>query len=110
MTATIDHDPTTDELRRDNESLRERLRVDEETLRAIRSGEVDSLVAQTADGLRVFTLSDAFAPYRTFVEAMQHGAVTLSPGGTVLYCNQSLPELLHTPIERVVGADWHTFV
>jgi PAS domain S-box-containing protein len=110
MSAVVSDSQTTDELRRDNESLRERLRIDEETLHAIRNGEVDSLVAQTPRGPRIFTLGDAYAPYRTFVEAMQHAAVTVNPDGTVMYCNQSLPALLHMPIERLVGAKWQTFV
>ncbi len=107
---TVNSEHTTDELRRDNESLCERLRVAEETLRAIRSGEVDSLVVHTPDGLRIFTLTDANVAYRTFVDSMQNSAATVSADGIVLYCNQSLPALLHTPIERLVGANWKTFV
>src|SRR5581483_4837126 len=48
--------------------------------------------------------------YRTFVEEMQHGAATIGPDGTILYCNHSLPAMLRTPIERVVGAAWHSLV
>ena len=99
-----------DELRRDNATLRERLQSNEETLRAIRNGEVDSLVVNTPDGPSIFTLTDANVAYRTFVEAMQHGAATLSQDGIVLFCNQSLPVLLRTSAELVVGTAWRSFV
>ncbi len=99
-----------DELRRENESLRERLRTADETLAAIQEGEVDSLVVQTSAGPRVFTLGDARAPYRMLVEAMQHGAATLDREGVVLYCNESLPKLLRTPRKQVLGARWESFL
>lgn len=43
-------------LRRENAELRARLEEAEDTLRAIRSGEVEALVVETADGPQVFTL------------------------------------------------------
>jgi len=44
------------QLRRENAELRARLEEAEDTLRAIRSGEVEALVVETADGPQVFTL------------------------------------------------------
>ena len=98
------------ELQLENEDLREHLRVAEETLQAIRRGEVDSLVAHTPQGYRVFILEDAHTPYRLFIEEMQQGAATLGPDGTILYVNHTLAALLRTPIERVVGVRGRTFV
>jgi hypothetical protein len=60
-----------------------RLREAEETLRAIRSGEVDALVVQDeSPDAQVFTLSSADRPYRMFVENMRDGAATVSASGT----------------------------
>jgi formate hydrogenlyase transcriptional activator len=42
--------------------LESRLREAENTLRAIRAGEVDALVVHTADGDRVFTLKARIPP------------------------------------------------
>ncbi len=110
MAPTLNPEQTIDELRRENTTLREHLHSSEETLRAIRCGEVDSLVVNTADGPRIFTLTDANVAYRTFVEAMQHGAATLSRDGIVLFCNPSLPILLRTSAELVLGSAWQSFV
>jgi len=50
-----------EQLRAENAELRVRLEEAEDTLRAIRSGEVDSLVVETADGPHVFSLASADA-------------------------------------------------
>ena len=82
-----------------------RLREAEETLRAIRSGEVDALVVQDeSPDAQVFTLSSADRPYRMFVENMRDGAATVSASGVVLYANLSLAGLLARPLGQVIGS------
>ena len=85
--------------------LQARLLEAEETLRAIRSGEVDALVVQdTSPHAQVFTLSSADRPYRMFVENMRDGAATLSESGVVLYANLSLATLVGRPLAQVIGS------
>ena len=84
--------------------LQRRLDEAEETLRAIRTGEVDALVVEGAEGHRVFTLQGADHPYRTLIEAIHQGAVCLSREGTVLYCNRCFASMVQWPHEKVVGA------
>ncbi len=92
------------ELRTALNDSRDRLAESEETLRAIRLGEVDALVVADVPGReRVFTLSSADAPYRNFVENMSDGAATVSADGIVLYANQALAELMGTECEQIVG-------
>jgi PAS domain S-box-containing protein len=55
-----------EQLRAENADLRARLEEAEETLRAIRSGEVDSLVVQTRQGLQIFSLEAAEAVSNRF--------------------------------------------
>lgn len=85
------------------EVLQARLGEAEETLRAIRSGEIDALIVQSDTGERVYTLRNADSPYRTLVEQMQDGAAILSSDGDVLYCNQSFARLAATPLQEVIG-------
>src|SRR5215467_11085357 len=85
------------------EELHNRLQEAEETLRAIRAGEIDALVVTGALGERVFILRGADHPYRVIVEEMNEGAVTLSPDGTILYSNRRFANLLQLPLERVIG-------
>ena len=90
--------------KRDTGRLRARLLELEETLRAIRSGEVDALVVETAGEDQVFTLKSADQTYRLMVEQMQTGAAILSDDGIALYCNPFLAALLDLPLEAVLGA------
>ena len=86
------------------EELNRRLEDAEETLRAIRCGEVDALIVEGPEGERVYTLQGADHPYRALIESMQQGAATLSVEGTVLYCNSRFAEMVSRPLERVIGA------
>jgi PAS domain S-box-containing protein len=94
----------------DVEDLRGRLEEAEETLRAIRSGEVDALVVAGAEGERVYTLQGADHPYRALIESMQQGAVSLGGDGTILYCNRRFAEMVATPQEKVTGAAMVGFI
>jgi diguanylate cyclase (GGDEF)-like protein/PAS domain S-box-containing protein len=92
------------QLRRELDQVSSRLADSEETLRAIRHGEVDALVISAEPGLeRVFTLASADRPYRNFVENMTDGAATVSAQGIVLYANQALAVLLGSSPQRIVG-------
>jgi PAS domain S-box-containing protein len=94
----------------DVEDLRRRLEEAEETLRAIRCGEVDALVVSGPDGERIYTLQGADHPYRELIESMQQGAATLNAEGTILYCNQRFAQMVARPLERVIGAEVTEFL
>ena len=89
--------------------LRLRLAEAEETLSAIRSGEVDALVATGPDGDQIFTLQGAETPYRILVEEMNQGALMLMPDGTILYANARFAQLSKTPLEQIIGSSWQQF-
>jgi len=87
----------------DMSTLNERLAEAEETLRAIRAGEIDAVIIQGPAGEQVYTLRNADYPYRRLVEQMLDGAAILTADGDVLYCNQSLARLFATPSQDVIG-------
>ena len=86
------------------DDLRARLAEAEETLRAIRHGEVDAVVVQSDAGEQVYTLTSADQPYRDLVEQMQEGAAILTVDGDILYCNRGFARLVGMPLELVIGA------
>jgi PAS domain S-box-containing protein len=90
--------------------LRARLADAEETLRAIRGGEVDALLISDASGDHVYTLRGAETPYRALVEQMNEGAATLTVDGVVVYCNRRFADLAGYPPEHVIGTSVHRFV
>ena len=82
----------------------------EETLSAIRRGEVDAFVVSTSDGEKIYTLNTAEHPYRVLIEQMREGAALFSADGTILYSNASFAWLLHMPLEKVMGESIHAFI
>ncbi|MEX2218800.1 MAG: ATP-binding protein [Phycisphaerales bacterium] len=86
------------------EELRARLEEAEATLSAIRNGEVDALVVMGENGEKVYTLQSAETPYRVLVEAMNEGALTVDPAGTVLFANGCFAAMVGLALERVQGA------
>src|SRR6267143_338826 len=83
--------------------LRARLKTAEETLAAIRSGEVDALMVLGRRGEQVVTLKGGEPAYRMLVEAMSEGAATLSSDGAVLYSNRKFAEMIRRPLGKVAG-------
>jgi PAS domain S-box-containing protein len=83
----------------------------EDTLGAIRRGEIDAVVVSSKAGdHQVYTLDSADRPYRVLIEQMQEGAVTISDDGTVLYSNRRLAGMLGLPQERLVGHQLQHFL
>lgn len=84
--------------------LQARIAQLEETLRAIRGGEVDALYVAGAGGERLFTLDGANHVYRTLIEEMGEGALTLTGEGVIAYANRHFAELLGRPLHSVIGS------
>jgi len=93
------------------ESLRIRLGEAEDTIRAIRGGEIDALVVSGPQGDQIFTLEGAEHSYRVFLEQMHEGAVTLAATDhVILFCNRRFAEMVATPLEEVIGSTIDRFV
>ena len=74
--------------------LQQRLYEAEETLRAIREGEVDALVVDGPNGEVVYTLTSADYPYRLMIDEMNEGAISVSPDSFILYSNRNFGSIL----------------
>jgi len=94
----------------ENEELRSRLAIAEETLDAIRNGRVDAIVVSGAGGDQIYSISSAETPYRLIIEEMNEGAVTLTSDGIILYCNQRFAKLVNHPIETLTGSLFKNFI
>ncbi len=100
-----------DKLIAENQDLRARLAEAEETLNAIRNGEVDALVVSGVNGEQIFTLQGADYPYRVLIEGMGEGALILTAGsGMIFYANQRLADMLKTPLEHLIGATFEHWI
>jgi two-component system, NarL family, sensor kinase len=90
--------------------LRARVAETDATLRAIRSGEVDSVVVAGKQGPQVFTLEGAEHTYRVLIESMNEGALTLTADKMILYANQCFARMVKCPLEQVMGSSFRRFL
>jgi two-component system NarL family sensor kinase len=90
--------------------LRSRLVAVEETLRAIRNGEVDTVVVAGKKGRQIFTLEGAEHAYRVLIESMNEGALTMTADETILYANQCFARMVKCPLEQVTGNSFGRFL
>jgi PAS domain S-box-containing protein len=94
----------------ENRELQSRLVEMEETLTAIRNGEVDAIMVSGNKGEQVYSVSSAETPYRTFIEEMSEGAVTLTKKGEILYCNARFADIVQQPYQKVVGSSIKQYI
>lgn len=102
--------PNSEQLTAENQDLHSRLEKAEDSLREILSGEADALFVSGVGGAQLFTLKGADQSYRTLIENMSEGALTLTPEGLVLYANRRFAEMLRTPLEKVIGSEIHNWI
>ncbi len=86
--------------------LRARLDEAEQALAAIRRGDVDALVGYDEERPQVYTLEGRDFPYRSIVETMASGAVTLNRNQIIMYCNAFFSGMVGIPMERLVGSSF----
>jgi len=89
--------------------LRRRLEEAEETVRALRAGEVDAVFVE-GEGDQVYTLEPTDRPYRLAIDTISEPAATLTLEGDILHCNRRLVHLLERTLPSLVGRPLADFV
>src|SRR5215217_8697874 len=92
------------------EDLRYQLEEANETIEAIRTGQIDALVVQGDDGHQLYTLKSADQTYRVFIEKMTEGAVTLNQQGVILYANTQFASMVNMQLSNVIGLYFSRFI
>src|ERR1044071_2065252 len=90
--------------------LQRRLDEAEDTLRAIREGEVDALVIDSPTGEVIYTLTSADYPYRLMIDEMNEGAVSVSPDSYILYGNRNFASILGLVESKASGIPFGDFI
>src|ERR1041384_1847034 len=99
-------------IREDDEitELRRRLEEAEETLRAIREGEVDALVVDGPQGEVIYSVTSADYPYRLMIDEMNEGAVSVSPDSFILYSNRNFASILGLDESNASGVPFGDYI
>ena len=106
MPKRIERSAETDDIN----DLQRRLDEAEDTLRAIREGEVDALVIDSPKGEVIYTLTSADYPYRLMIDEMNEGAVSVSPDSYILYGNRNFVSILGLSESKASGIPFGDFV
>ena len=102
--------PSYNQLVEELNSLRLQLEEANDTIEAIRSGQVDALVILGKKGHELYTLKTADQTYRLFIEKMIEGAVTLDQHGVILYCNSRFASMVKMPLSKAIGIPFLQFI
>lgn len=101
---------TYEELVNEVNNLRLQLEEANDTIDAIRTGQVDALVVRGKKGHELYTLKTADQTYRLFIEKMTEGAVTLDHRGIILYSNSQFASIVNMPLSKVIGLSFYNFI
>ena len=101
---------TYEQLLSENHQLKWQLEEANDTVEAIRTGQVDALIVNNGGGHQLYTLKTADQTYRVFIEKMNEGAVTINRKGTILYSNSKFANMVSMPLERVISMPFNTFI
>jgi two-component system, OmpR family, phosphate regulon sensor histidine kinase PhoR len=101
---------TYEELVEELEELSFQLKEANETIHAIRTGQIDALVVETENGPRLYTLKSADHTYRVLIEKMKEGAVTLNNTGVISYSNSQFASMINMPLAKVIGLPIMDFI
>ena len=90
--------------------LRQQLQEANETIHAIRTGQVDAVIVTTETGPQLYSLKTADHTYRAFIEKMKEGAVTLNGEELILYSNSQFASMVDLPLSEVIGTPFTKFI
>ncbi|MGB4400539.1 MAG: ATP-binding protein [Daejeonella sp.] len=98
------------ELLAELDEIRNQLMEANDTIDAIRSGEIDALVVKDKQGHQIFTLKSADHAYRIFIEQMTEGAVTLNESNLIISSNTQFAKMIGLSLEKVIGQPFEKFL
>jgi PAS domain S-box-containing protein len=110
MTLRTENGQTPEQLQKENEELRLRLKDSQVMLNAIRNIHEDTFTERGVNIENIISSSLSETSAQTFFEKMKEGAIILSPNGTIVYCNSHFAKLMNVPVEQVIGSEFDHFI
>jgi signal transduction histidine kinase len=77
---------------------------------SVRDGGVDGVLFGEEEFEQLYTLADARRPYKSIVEGMSEGAITVSPRHVVLFTNLRFAEMVGSTASAIVGKPISAFL
>lgn len=101
---------TYEQLLSENKELTLQLDEANDTIEAIRTGQVDALIVNNGESHQLYTLKTADQTYRVFIQKMNEGAVTINREGLILYSNSRFANMVKMPLEKTIGLVFDCFI
>jgi PAS domain S-box-containing protein len=98
------------DLMQEIKELRVQLAEAQDTIQAIREGQVDAVIVSGSKGEQVFSLAGAESVYRLIVETMNEAAFTVAFDGSILFANARFVQFLGRPEEEILAHTLYEFV
>jgi two-component system phosphate regulon sensor histidine kinase PhoR len=102
--------PTYEQLLSERDEFKWQLEEANDTIEAIRTGQIDALIVKDGEEHQVYTLKTADQTYRVFIEKMNEGAVTINREGLILYSNSKFAAMVGLSLQKVIGMPFHSFI
>jgi two-component system phosphate regulon sensor histidine kinase PhoR len=106
----VEPSKSNEQLVSENQELQWRLEEANDTIEAIRTGQVDALVVKNENSHQLYTLKSSDHTYRVFIEKMSEGAVTINKEGFILYSNSRFADMVRCKLEKVIGVPFEAFI
>jgi PAS domain S-box-containing protein len=94
----------------EKDELYNKLNEAKEVIEAIKKGNIDAVFIANNETAKVLVSKTADQTYRTFIENMSEGVVTLHTDGIILYSNSSFAKMVNLPLEKVIGTNFRNFI
>ncbi|WP_259070474.1 ATP-binding protein [Mucilaginibacter sp. X4EP1] len=101
---------TYEQLLSEKKELTLQLEEANDTIEAIRTGQVDALIVNNGESHQLYTLKTADQTYRVFIQKMNEGAVTINREGLILYSNSRFANMVKMPLEKTIGLVFNGFI
>jgi PAS domain S-box-containing protein len=77
---------------------------------AIKEGAIDAIVVNKYGMPNIYSLESADYTYRILVEKSGEGALSISSGGLVLYCNECFANMVGLPVNKIIGTYFNSYI
>jgi PAS domain S-box-containing protein len=101
------------EIERANETIEElKLQLFEANciIDAIKEGAIDALVVNKSGLPSIYALESSDFTYRMLIEKSGEGAISISPGGLILYCNEYFSSMVGMPVNKIIGTYFNSYI
>lgn len=77
---------------------------------AIKEGAIDALVVNKSGFPSIYALESSDFTYRMLIEKSGEGALSISPAGLVLYCNEYFSHMVGLPVNQIIGTYFNSYI